>query len=294
MTPLDYDFLRKCLKERSGLVLAADKQYLVESRLLPVARKAGLGTLGELVGALKLGNAEALMTAVVEAMMTNESLFFRDKTPFDHFRSIVLPALAKARGTSRTIRIWCAAASTGQEPYSLAMALKEVEREMAGWRIDLLATDISNEVLEKARHGLYNQFEVQRGLPIQLLIKYFRQIGDMWQIAPGIRAMVKYQQLNLLSDFSRLGMFDLIFCRNVLIYFDQQTKIDLLGRLARVIASDGYLVLGGAETAVGLTDSFKIVADKHGLYAPNPRLPRPSALRAKEASPRLVAANGGR
>jgi chemotaxis protein methyltransferase CheR len=291
VTPLDYDFLRKCLKERSGLVLSADKQYLVESRLLPVARKAGLTTLRELVAVLKLGNAEALMTAVVEAMATNESLFFRDKVPFEHFRSTILPALMAARRATRTISIWCAAAATGQEPYSLAIILKEMERELAGWRIDLVATDLSNEVLEKARQGIYSHFEVQRGLPIHLLIRYFTPSGDMWRLAPELRAMVRYRQLNLLSDFSHLGVFDLIFCRNVLIYFDQQTKIDLLERLAQTVTGDGYLVLGAAETVVGLTDSFMIIPDKRGLYAPNPRLP-PRFAAANKQSPRLVAVNG--
>ena len=184
MTPLDYNYLRKCLKERSGLVLSADKEYLVESRLLPVARKAGLASLGDLVRTLMLGNAEALMTAVVEAMMTNESFFFRDKIPFEHFRSTIMPALLAARQSSRAIRIWCAAASTGQEPYSLAMCLKEMERDIAGYRIDLLATDLSHEVLEKARHGIYSQFEVQRGLPIQLLVKHFAQIGELGRSRP--------------------------------------------------------------------------------------------------------------
>jgi len=290
VTPLDYDFLRKCLKERSGLVLSADKQYLVESRLLPVARKAGLTTLRELVAVLKLGNAEALMIAVVEAMTTNESLFFRDKVPFEHFRSTILPSLMAARRATRTIRIWCAAAATGQEPYSLAIILKEMERELAGWRIDLVATDLSNEVLEKARQGIYSHFEVQRGLPIHLLIRYFTPSGDMWRLAPELRAMVRYRQLNLLSDFSHLGVFDLIFCRNVLIYFDQQTKIDLLERLAQTVTGDGYLVLGAAETVVGLTDSFMIIPDKRGLYAPNPRLPLRFAA-ANKPSPRLVAVN---
>jgi chemotaxis protein methyltransferase CheR len=293
VTPLDYEFLRKCLKDRSGLVLSSDKQYLVESRLLPVARRADLGTLSELVRTLRRGDAEALMTAVVEAMMTNESLFFRDKTPFDHFRTMVMPALTAARRGARSIRIWCAAASTGQEPYSLAMALKEMEHDLAGWRIDLLATDISNEVLEKARHGVYSQFEVQRGLPIQLLIKYFTQLGEAWQIAPEIRRMVKYRQLNLLSDFSHLGTFDLVFCRNVLIYFDQATKTDLLNRLANAVAADGFLVLGAAETVVGLSDRFKIVGDKHGLYTPNPR-PSKLAPARNLAPPRLVVVNGGR
>lgn len=294
MTPLDYDYLRKCLKERSGLVLSADKQYLVESRLLPVARKAGLGSLAALVAALKAAPEHALMTAVVEAMTTNESFFFRDKIPFDHFRETIMPALLAARKGSRFIRIWCAASSTGQEPYSLAMCLKQMEREIAGWRIEITATDLSNEVLEKARAGLYSQFEVQRGLPIQLLIKHFAQTGEMWQIAPDIRAMVKYRQLNLLHDFSQLGLFDLIFCRNVLIYFDQPTKTDVLNRLARSSASDGYLVLGAAETVVGLTDGFRTLPDKRGLYAVNSGTPRLSLAGAGKAVPRLVAINGGR
>jgi chemotaxis protein methyltransferase CheR len=166
--------------------------------------------------------------------------------------------------------------------------------QIAGWRIDMLATDLSNGVLEKARQGLYSQFEVQRGLPIQFLIKHFAQIGELWQIAPEIRAMVRYQQLNLLADFARLGRFDLIFCRNVLIYFNQETKIGVLNRLARCIASDGYLVLGAAETVVGLTDSFKTLADKRGLYVPNAgRAPLAAPTSAKSA-PRLVAVNGGR
>jgi chemotaxis protein methyltransferase CheR len=295
MTPLDYDYLRKCLKERSGLVLAADKQYLVESRLLPVARSAGFANLGDLVRALMLGNAGALMTAVIEAMMTHESFFFRDKIPFDHFRQVVIPALIEARKNMRTIRIWCAAASTGQEPYSLAMCLKDMDVKLRGWRIEILATDLGNDVLEKARQGVYSQFEVQRGLPIQLLVKHFTQVGELWQIAPDIRAMVKYQQLNLLSDFSRLGRFDLVFCRNVLIYFDTETKIGVLNRLARSIVGDGYLVLGAAETVVGLTDSFKVVPDKRGLYVPNMKSPSViPPFRAQPSPPRLVAVNGGR
>jgi chemotaxis protein methyltransferase CheR len=291
MTPHDYDFLRTCLKERSGLVLSADKQYLVESRLLPIARKMGLGGLAELVTTLKRGDAETLMTMVVEAMTTNETYFFRDKTPFENFRSTILPALMTARPNSRHIRIWCAAASSGQEPYSLAILLKEMGRNVEGWRIDIFASDISKEVLEKARRGIYSQFEAQRGLPIQLLIKYFTQIGDFWQIVPEIRAMVKFHQFNLLSDFTHLGMFDLVLCRNLLIYFDQAAKADLLERLAQVIYGDGYLVLGAAETVVGLTDSFKIVPDKRGLYMPNVRAAKVAAPGAGRPSPRLVAVN---
>ncbi|MGA7432576.1 MAG: protein-glutamate O-methyltransferase CheR [Xanthobacteraceae bacterium] len=294
MTPHDYDFLRKCLKDRSGLVLSAEKQYLVESRLLPVARKAGVTTLGELVSKLRGAHDPALMTGVVEAMTTNETFFFRDKVPFEHFRATIMPALLEARRAARTIRIWCAAASTGQEPYSLAMYLKEIERDILGWRIEMLATDLSGEVLEKARAGIYSQFEVQRGLPIQLLVKHFTRSGEVWQIAPELRAMVRYRQLNLLADFSNLGTFDIVFCRNVLIYFDAETKTDVLNRIARVTASDGYLVLGAAETVVGLTNRFKMVADRRGLYAPNLDPPRPSILDGVRTAPRLVAIQGGR
>ncbi len=269
MNPLDYEFLRKLLKERSGLVLSGEKQYLVESRLLPVARKAALPTLAELVQKLKGPNAESLVAEVVEAMTTNETFFFRDKIPFEHFRDGIMPALLAARAAQRRLRIWCAAASTGQEPYSLAMSLKEMGRSLAGWHIEIVATDLASEVLEKAKAGIYSQFEVQRGLPIQLLIKYFRQIGDTWQVTPEIRAMVQFRPLNLLADFAHVGRFDVVFCRNVLIYFDQQTKIGVLERLARVVEPDGFLALGAAETVIGLTDHFKPLTDRRGIYRPN-------------------------
>jgi chemotaxis protein methyltransferase CheR len=266
MTPSDYEYFRKLLKARSGLVLSAEKHYLVESRLLPVARKAGLSNLTGLVARLRAPDAERLTVEVVEAMTTNESLFFRDKVPFDHFRDTIMPALLAARAASRRIRIWCAAAATGQEPYTLAMCLKEMGKELRGWRIEIVATDLSTEVLTRAKSGLYSQFEVQRGLSVMMLIKYFSQVGEAWQIAPDIRGMVKFAPLNLLNDFSHLGKFDLVFCRNVLIYFDQATKIDVLERIADVTERDGYLVLGGAETVMGLTKRFRPVADKRGLY----------------------------
>jgi chemotaxis protein methyltransferase CheR len=264
----DFEFIRKLLRQRSGLMLSAEKQYLVESRLMPVAQRNRIPGLGELAARLRAGTDAALITEVVEAMTTNETFFFRDRLPFDHFRSLILPALMAARERNRRIRIWCAAASTGQEPYSLAMAMKEMAPALDGFRVEIIATDLSREVLAKAEAGLYSQFEVQRGLPIQLLLKYFTQHGDLWQIAPEIRAMVQYRPLNLLSDFSRLGLFDLIICRNVLIYFESQTKSDVLDRLARVIAPDGFLILGAAETTIGLTQGFKSVPDRRGLYAP--------------------------
>ena len=173
-------------------------------------------------------------------MTTNETFFFRDKVPFDHFRDTIMPEMLKARAARKSIRIWCAAGSTGQEPYSLAMCLKEMGAALAGWRVEIIATDLSQEVLEKSKAGIYSQFEVQRGLPIQMLVKYFKQNGEFWQINPDIRAMVQHRQLNLLHDFSQLGTFDVIFCRNVLIYFDQDTKINIFNRLARTMEA-GWL-----------------------------------------------------
>jgi chemotaxis protein methyltransferase CheR len=279
VTPPDYEYLRKILKDHSGLDLSADKQYLIESRLLPLSRKCGVSGIGELVQKMK-GGSSSIIAQVVEAMTTNETFFFRDKVPFEHFRDTIMPDVLKARAGRKSVRIWCAAGSTGQEPYSLAMSLKEMGAALAGWRIEIIATDLSKEVLEKSKSGIYSQFEVQRGLPIQLLVKYFKQNGEFWQIGPELRAMVQHRQLNLLHDFSQLGVFDIIFCRNVLIYFDQDTKINIFGRLARTMEPDGFLVLGAAETVVGLTDVFKPFPDKRGLY-------RPSGARA--ASPQAAA-----
>jgi chemotaxis protein methyltransferase CheR len=269
VTPQDYEFLRKILKERSGLDLSADKQYLVESRLVPLARKAGLPGISELAAKMKNGDA-ALITDVVEAMTTNETFFFRDKIPFDHLRDTILPMLTASRANRRTLRIWSAACSTGQEPYSIAMCLKEKAAALAGWRIEIVGTDLSQEVLEKSKSGIYSQFEVQRGLPIQLLVKYFAQVGEMWQLNADIRSMVQYRQLNLLQDFASLGKFDVIFCRNVLIYFDQETKAAIFERIGKVLEPDGMLMLGAAESVVGITDAFRPYPDRRGLYQPNP------------------------
>ena len=284
MTGFDYEYLRRFLRERSGLVLSVDKHYLLESRLLPVARRAGLVGLAELVHRLLSNDCEALAAEVVEAMTTNESFFFRDKIPFEHFRDTIIPRLIAARSHRRRIRIWCAAASTGQEPYSLALSIKEMGDRLSGWNVEIVATDISNEALRRARSGIYSQFEVQRGLPIMLLLKYFKQTGENWQIGPDIRAMVQFRALNLISDFAHLGVFDLVFCRNVLIYFDQPTKINVLDRLAQNLDRDGYLVLGAAETVVGLSETLKPVPDCRGLYAHSAAMKAP-ALRIVAANP---------
>jgi chemotaxis protein methyltransferase CheR len=264
---MDYDFLRRLLKERSGLDLSSDKQYLVESRLIPLARRNGLTGIAELAAKIRSG-ADALTSDVVEAMTTNETFFFRDKIPFDHLRETILPALVQARANRRSLRIWSAASSTGQEAYSIAMCLKEFAG-LAGWRIEIIATDLSQEVLEKSKAGFYSQFEVQRGLPIQMLVRHFTQVGELWQLNADIRAMVQHRQLNLLQDFSHLGTFDVIFCRNVLIYFDQDTKIGVFDRLARMLEPDGVLALGAAESVVGITDAFKPYPDRRGLYRAN-------------------------
>jgi chemotaxis protein methyltransferase CheR len=293
VTPTDYEYLRKFLKDSSGLDLSSDKQYLIESRLLPVSRKAGLSGIGELVQKMRGGPA-SITTQVVEAMTTNETFFFRDKVPFEHFRNSIVPEMLAARASRRSIRIWCAAGSTGQEPYSLAMSLKEMGAALAGWRVEILATDLSVEVIEKSKAGIYSQFEVQRGLPIQLLVKYFKQIGELWQINPDIRAMISHRQLNLLHDFSQLGTFDVIFCRNVLIYFDQDTKIDIFRRLAKASEADGFLALGAAETVVGLTDVYKPYPERRGLYRPSSFQATPAKTTVAGAPAPRAAAMAGR
>ncbi len=289
MTPQDYDYLRKLLKERSGLLLSDDKQYLIDSRLLPLSRRAGLSGIAELVLKIK-GGSEHLANDVVEAMTTNETFFFRDKIPFDNFKESVIPDLLKARASRRSLRIWCAAASTGQEPYSLAMILKEMGTALAGWRVEIIATDLSQEVLEKSKSGIYSQFEVQRGLPIQMLVKHFNQVGEFWQLKPEIRAMVQFRELNLLKDFGHLGKFDVIFCRNVLIYFDQATKVDVFQRLLKANEADGYLFLGAAETVVGLTDVYRPCQQRRGVYVPNVGRAAPPLTTAMGAGAKSMAA----
>ena len=204
MTPPDYEYLRKLLKDHSGLDLSADKHYLIESRLLPLSRKCGVPGISELVQKMK-GGSSSIIAQVVEAMTTNETFFFRDKVPFDHFRDTIMPEMLKARASRKASGSGAPAARPGQEPYSLAISLKELGAALAGWRVEIIATDLSTEVLEKSKSGVYSQFEVQRGLPIQLLVKYFKQNGELWQITPELRAMVQHRQLNLLHDFSPTG-----------------------------------------------------------------------------------------
>ncbi|MEO1040529.1 MAG: protein-glutamate O-methyltransferase CheR [Pseudomonadota bacterium] len=267
-----FRFLSDEVRRRSGLMLGPEKGYLVDSRLGPLARAEGFASVEALIDTMMRGDAR-LCSAATEALATHETFFFRDKTPFDTFQSIIAPRLKTARG-AHALRIWCAAASSGQEPYSLAMLIQE----MGGISADILATDLSAAVLEKAKAGVYSQFEVQRGLAVQRLVRHFDQTGDQWRIKPEIRQRVRFQVGNLLDDFARFGRHDVIFCRNVLIYFDSEAKAKILDRLANQLAEDGYLILGAAETVVGLTDAFRPVPGQRGLYA------KPEALEKMAAA----------
>ncbi len=277
MNTSDFDFLAQLLKDRSGLVVTEAKTYLLETRLRPLAKQEGLDGLDALVAKLRRPGQHSLTELVVDAMTTNESFFFRDDKPFDHLRDKALPALHEARRDRRRLRIWCAAASTGQEPYSIAMLLREAGLTFAGWDIEIVATDISREALGRAEEGVYSQFEVQRGLPVQFLVKYFEREDTKWRVKPELRNMVRFRHLNLLDPFAGLGAFDVVFCRNVLIYFDAETKAQVLDRMARAVAGDGYLYLGGAETAFGITDSFHSLPEHRGVYRPTGDMPLASA-----------------
>lgn len=266
MNQAEFEFIAGFLKERSGLVLSNDKAYLLESRLMPIARKMGIASVDDLIGEMRRSNNEDLKTSITEAMTTNESFFFRDQKPFDLFNDNVLPGLLESRASAKSFRIWCAAASSGQEPYSLAILLKEAASKLNGWRHEIVATDISHEILKKAVSGEYSQFEVQRGMPITLLVKYFDKVEDHWVLKDDIRRMVQFKYFNLLDSMAGLGKFDVVFCRNVLIYFDPPTKAKVLAGIAGLMPDDGLLFLGGAETVLGISDKFQPVKGQRGLY----------------------------
>jgi chemotaxis protein methyltransferase CheR len=250
-----FSALQAFLLKSSGLSLDKEKKYLVEARLTPVIEQAGLSDLSELV--IMVETDKALAKKVTEAMTVNETFFFRDRQPFDGFRNAILPELLNLRARQRRIRIWSAACSTGQEPYSLAMILDEEARALTGWMVDIVATDIAESVLKKARDGVYTHFEVQRGMPAQQLVRYFAKRKENWVVNQNIRARVEFRQQNLMADFSQLGQFDVIFCRNVLIYFAPDQKRDVLNRMAQRLAPDGFLVMGAAESVIGYSSEFK-------------------------------------
>jgi chemotaxis protein methyltransferase CheR len=269
MLSQDFEVLSRLVKAESGLTLTPDKAYLLETRLLPIARKWKFDNLAQLAESLRTRRDAAQVREVTEAMTVNESFFFRDVKPFDLLRDKLLPALRAARGAKRLLRIWSAASSTGQEAYSIAMLLTECGAYSDGWTIDITGTDLSTEIVERACAGVYNTFEVQRGLPAKLLVKYFTREADQWQVAESIRRKVRFTRHNLLHDPARLGFFDIVFCRNVLIYFDVATKASVLHTIRQRMPADGYLVLGGAETVMGISDSFAFVAELPGVYVPS-------------------------
>lgn len=278
----DFEYYRDILARRSGLVIGPDKTYLLDSRLTPVAKKWGYPDVVAMTRNLRNDENEEMLVDIVEAMTTNETSFFRDVKPFQLMENVVLPFMKEHRAETKKLRIWCAACSSGQEPYSIAMILKEREHIFADWDIEILGTDISRQVLEQARKGVYSQFEVQRGLPVNYLVKYMVKEGEKWFLKDEIRNMVDFRFLNLLEPMTGLGKFDVIFCRNVLIYFNEETKTKVLEGLADVLYNDGYLCLGGAETVLGLTDKFRLKEGQRGLYVKNRKSGEQSALDALE------------
>lgn len=266
MTEAEFGIVAKLLYDRSSIVLEPGKEYLVESRLGPVAKRHGCTTVGQFIQRLRELGSNGLLTELVEAMVTTETSFFRDLHPFETLRRAVIPELMQARAAQQTLNIWCAACSTGQEPYSIALTIREYFPTLLNWRVKLLATDLSHEILERSRNGRFSQIEVNRGLPTPLLLKYFRQEGAQWIIADQIRTMVEFQQMNLCQPWTILPRMDIVFMRNVMIYFDVDTKKSILRRLTQVLRPDGYLVLGGAETTFNLDDSYKRVENLKGGY----------------------------
>ncbi len=268
MKTVDFDIYKNLLYEKSGLVITTDKSYLLESRLAPVIKKWNIPDMVALTDKLRGVPDKKLIEEIVDAMTTNETMFFRDQKPFDKFRDLVVPAVVKAKGPNCTIRIWSAACSSGQEPYTLAITMKENAAKWAGIKFEIIATDLSKDILDQAKEGKYSQFEVQRGMPIMMLVKYFTQVGDNWVIKDDIKQMVKYSNFNLLDPMDQFGTFDCIFCRNVLIYFDQPTKGKILDKMVKRLAKHGYLFMGGAETVLGITNSFRPLEGERGVYVP--------------------------
>jgi chemotaxis protein methyltransferase CheR len=285
----EFELVRRILKDYSGLNLGKDKQDLVEGKLRPLMREFGYPTLSHLVLGMMKPDAHTLRSRVAQAVTVQESYFFRDKVPFHYFVDVMLPKLMRERETERRIRVWCAASAGGQEPYSLAMELAERNGKLDGWSFEIVASDFVEEALAKARKGVYSQFEVQRGLPVSLLVKYFKKTERGWEIDAGIRRKVEFRVHNLLEDCQRFGRFDVIFCRNVLIYFDEPTRRAVLARLAARLAPDGYLVLGAAETTTGVSSDFMPVPEgHHGLFCFTPQAAT-AAEEARRRQPGVVA-----
>lgn len=262
----DFDFVASLLKERSGLVLTRDKSYLIENRLMPVLRRRRIKGIDDLIGDLRKGE-EALLTEFVEAMMTSDTAFFRDWRPFEHFRTVTLPNILNARKDKKIFRVLCCGVSAGQEPYSLAMMMKQMGGQLSEWDPQIIGIDLSESALGRARKGVYSQFEVQSGLPVRHLISNFKKVGDsQWRINDTLQAGVELKRWNMIEELFPLGAFDVVFCRNLLMFFDQETKMKVLGRVARLLSDDGALYLGLNETTAGVSKSFRPVEPEIGVF----------------------------
>jgi chemotaxis protein methyltransferase CheR len=259
MSTIEFDYLRRLVREQSAIVLDPGKEYLVEARLAGLVREQGMSTVTDLVAKLRGLRDGPLHTQVVEAITTNETLFFRDPPLWDAMRKQIVPALVERRRGERRLNLWSAACSSGQEPYSLAMLLAEHFPELAGWDVRILATDLSTAMLERAREGSYSQLEVNRGLPAAMLVKHFEKEGMHWRVGTALRHTVEFRPLNLDATWPPLQRMDLVLLRNVLIYFDATTKQRIVGRMRRQLHPDGYLVLGAAENLLGLDDAVERV-----------------------------------
>jgi chemotaxis protein methyltransferase CheR len=270
VTQMDADYVREVVRARSAIVVDASKTYLIESRLGPVVRRSGLGTIGDLVAAMRRDERGPLHDLVVDAMTTNETTFFRDIGLWTALGRRILPDLLEARKTTRTLTIWCAACSSGQEPYSVAMTLLDrFPHVVRDWNVRIIATDLSAEMLGRAAAGRYTQLEVNRGLPAPSLVRHFRRDGAMWQISDQIRQMVEFRTVNLVEQWPFIPAVDLLFMRNVLIYFDLETKRRILARARQALRPDGHLLLGTSETTLGIDDAYeRAVADGATTYRP--------------------------
>jgi chemotaxis protein methyltransferase CheR len=263
----NFALVAQLLRDECGLVLEPGKEYLVRSRLAPVAQRHEAASVDRLIDRLRGAAINGLVAEIVEAMVTTETSFFRDIHPFESLKKSVVPELIQRRAAARQINIWCAASSSGQEPYSIAILLREYFPELSNWQIKFLATDVSHDMLARSRAGRYSQLEVNRGLPTPLLLKWFRQEGGHWQIDERLRSTVTFSYMNLIQPWPAMPLWDLVLLRNVMIYFDSDLKRLILDRLARVLSRDGYLLLGGAETTLNLNDSFtRREALKSGFY----------------------------
>ena len=285
MQAADLALVSALVHARAGIVLGSDKAYLIESRLGAVAPRLGFDGPGRLVAALRGNPGEPLLRAVTEALTTNETSFFRDGRPFDQLTGLVLPQLVEARASERRLRIWSAAASTGQEAYSIAMCLDELAPRLAGWRCSILGTDIAEAAISRARAGRYTAFEVQRGLTDTRLARHFTRVGDDWQISERLARMVEFRCSNLLDSGRQFGRFDVVFLRNVLIYFDLETRCRVLAAVRTMLADDGYLFLGGTETVLGVSNAFTAWPQARGIVRPAPPVAPVQSASSQPPSP---------